>query len=94
MDKLVYHPHHISGEAAIANTKIAYNLGIRRFDSSLGGTGGCVTGAPGNQPTEMLVHFFNESGIETKLNETKILSIAEIVQKELYNKILLVKVKG
>ncbi len=92
-DKLGYHPHHISGEAAIANSKIAYNLGIRRFDSSLGGTGGCVTGAPGNQPTEMLVHFFNESAIETGLNETKIFSLTEMVQRELYSKISLLKAK-
>jgi len=90
-DKLVYHPHHVSGEAAIANSKIAYDLGIRRFDSSLGGTGGCVTGAPGNQPTEMLVDFFNSLGIQTGLNETKIFSLTEMVKKELYGKISLNK---
>jgi len=85
------HPHHVSGEAAIANSKIAYDLGIRRFDSSLGGTGGCVTGAPGNQPTEMLVDFFNSLGIQTGLNETKIFSLTEMVKKELYGKISLNK---
>ena len=94
IDKLGYHPHHVSGEAAIANSKTVYDLGIRRFDSSLGGTGGCITGAPGNQPTEMLVHFFNESGIETGLNEKKISSLTEMVQKELYDKIPLLKDKG
>ncbi len=90
-DKLGYHPHHISGKAAIANSKIAYDLGIRRFDSSLGGTGGCVTGAPGNQPTEMLVDFFNSLGIETGLNKTKIFPLTEMVKKELYSKISLNK---
>jgi len=90
-DKLGYHPHHVSGKAAIANSKIAYDLGIRRFDSSLGGTGGCVTGAPGNQPTEMLVDSFNSLGIETGLNETKIFSLTEMVKKELYSKISLNK---
>jgi hydroxymethylglutaryl-CoA lyase len=87
VNKLEYHPHHVSGKAAIANTKIAYDLGIRRFDSSLGGTGGCVTGAPGNQPTEMLVVFFHSLGIQTGLNETKIFSLTNMVQKELYSKI-------
>jgi hydroxymethylglutaryl-CoA lyase len=87
IDKLGYHPHNIVGEAAIANSKTVYDLGIRRFDSSLGGTGGCVTGAPGNQPTEILVHFFNESGIETGLNEKKVFSLTEMVKKELYSKI-------
>jgi hydroxymethylglutaryl-CoA lyase len=90
IDRLGYHPHHVSGKAAIANTKIAYDLGIRRFDSSLGGTGGCITGAPGNQPTEMLVDFFHSSGIPTGLNETKIFSLKEMVRKELYSKIPLI----
>jgi len=90
-DKLGYHPHHISGEAALANSKIAYDLGIRRFDSSLGGTGGCVTGAPGNQPTEMLVDCFNEARIQTGLDGAKIFSLTEMVKKELYNKISLNK---
>jgi len=93
VNKLGYHPHNISPDAAIANTKIAYNLGIRRFDSSLGGTGGCVTGAPGNQPTEMLVDFFNSLGIQTGLNETKIFSLTEMVKKGLYKKISLAEVK-
>ena len=93
VNKLGYHPHHISGKAAVANSIIAYNLGIRRFDSSLGGTGGCVTGAPGNQPTEMLVDFFHSLGIQTGLNKTKIFSLKEMVNNELYSKIPLSDVK-
>lgn len=91
INKLGYHPHNVSGEAAIANSKTAYDLGIRRFDSSLGGTGGCVTGAPGNQPTEILVDFFNESGIETSVDEKKVFSLTEMVKKKLYDKIPLSK---
>ena len=87
IDRLSYHPHNKSGENAIANSKIAYNLGIRRFDSSLGGTGGCVTGAPGNQPTEMLIKSFHEMGIETGLNEKKVFLLAEMVGKELFSRI-------
>jgi hydroxymethylglutaryl-CoA lyase len=89
--RLGYHPHHVFGEKAIANSKVAYDLGIRRFDSSLGGTGGCVTGAPGNQPTEMLVAFFHSLGIETGVNEKKIFSLTEMVKRELYSKISLNK---
>ena len=77
----------MDGEKAIANSKVALDLGVRRFDSSLGGTGGCVTGAPGNQPTERLVHFLNKLGIETGLNESEVFSLAEMVQKNLYSKI-------
>ena len=87
MGKLAYHPHHVSGEAAIANSRIAYDIGVRRFDSSLGGTGGCVTGAPGNQPTEKLVRFFNESRIESGIDEQKVFSLTDMVQRELYSNI-------
>jgi hydroxymethylglutaryl-CoA lyase len=89
LEKLGYHPHHVDGEKAIANSKVVYDLGVRRFDSSMGGTGGCVTGAPGNQPTERLVHFFNQLGIENGINETQLFSLSEMVQKELYSKIAL-----
>ncbi|MBE9573802.1 MAG: hypothetical protein IMF20_01580 [Proteobacteria bacterium] len=94
LDRLGYHPHNVAGEQAIANSKIVYDLGIRRFDSSLGGTGGCVTGAPGNQPTEKLVLSFHSLGIKTGLDEKKVFSLAQNVQKELYSKIPLVKDKG
>ena len=87
LEKLGYHPHHLDGEKALANSKVALNLGIRRFDASLGGTGGCVTGAPGNQPTEGLVHLLNELGMETGLNESEVFSLTERVQKNLYNRI-------
>ncbi|MBW1668035.1 MAG: hypothetical protein JRI79_09070 [Deltaproteobacteria bacterium] len=85
--KLGYHPHHVSGESAIMNSDVAYGVGIRRFDSSLGGTGGCVTGAPGNQPTEELIHFFHQRGIQTGINEREVFSISEQIQKEFYARI-------
>ena len=87
INRIGYHPHNISGEKAIANSKVAYDLGIRRFDSSLGGTGGCVTGAPGNQPTEDLVRYFENSGIETGIDLKKVLSLADKIRKDLYEKI-------
>lgn len=88
-EKLGYHPHNISDEAAIANSKTAYSLGIRRFDGSIGGTGGCITGAPGNQSTERLVQSFHESGIETGLGEQKIFALKDMIERELFKKISL-----
>ena len=87
LDRIGYHPHHVSGDEALANSKIAFDLGIHRLDASLGGTGGCITGAPGNQPTEKLVQFFGRSGIETGINEKGVFALAEKVQRELYSKI-------
>jgi isopropylmalate/homocitrate/citramalate synthase len=74
---------------AIANSGIVYDLGIRRFDSSLGGTGVCVTGAPGNQPTEELIRYSRSLGIETGIEEQKVLFLANIVRTELYSKVAL-----
>jgi hydroxymethylglutaryl-CoA lyase len=85
--KIGYHPHHVSGSKAIANSLAAYDTGIRRFDASLGGTGGCVTGAPGNQPTEALVRAFEEKGIKTGLKPEEVSALADFVEKELYSKI-------
>ena len=86
-EKLVYHPHHVSDMQALANSRVAFALGIRRFDASLGGTGGCVTGAPGNQPTEGLVRLFHAQGVETGLDQKKVFSLSKMVQEDLYQKI-------
>ncbi|MBW1641632.1 MAG: hypothetical protein JRJ76_02210 [Deltaproteobacteria bacterium] len=85
--RLGYHPHHTSDERAMSNSMAVYDIGIRRFDASLGGTGGCITGAPGNQPTEQLVQKFAESGIDTGIDGKKVTKLAEQLKKELYSKI-------
>jgi hydroxymethylglutaryl-CoA lyase len=89
IERLRYHPHHVSGQKALANSRAVYELGIMHFDASLGGTGGCVTGAPGNQPTEGLVRLFESLGIRTGLNGEDISSLADFVHRELYSKISL-----
>ena len=50
----------------------AYNSGCRRFDGAIKGYGGCPMAADsltGNMPTENLLSYFNEIGIETGVNE-------------------------
>lgn len=86
-ERLVYHPHHVSDRQALANSLAVFDLGITRFDASLGGTGGCVTGAPGNQPTEGLVRAFHRAGMRTGLDEEKVSELVGMVQRELYEKI-------
>jgi hydroxymethylglutaryl-CoA lyase len=87
LEKIGYHPHHVSGDQAIANSMAAYAIGIRRFDASLGGTGGCVTGAPGNQPTEGLVELFEKTGVRTGVDLGEVAKISRFVEQELYSKI-------
>lgn len=49
---------------ALANVAIARELGVQRFESALGGLGGCpyAPGAAGNLDTELLVAFFFAQG--------------------------------
>lgn len=60
------HIHNTRG-LGLANTLAAYMAGIRSFDSSIGGLGGCpfAPGASGNIATEDEVFMFNEMGIQT-----------------------------
>lgn len=58
---------HDTRAMGLANSWAALEQGIRRFDSSIGGLGGCpfAPGASGNIATEDLVFMLNESGFET-----------------------------
>jgi hydroxymethylglutaryl-CoA lyase len=57
------HFHNTRG-MGLANALAAVEAGIVRFDSSLGGLGGCpyAPGATGNICTEELVHMFDLMG--------------------------------
>lgn len=71
------HLHNTRG-MAFANAVAAYEEGIRDFDSSIGGIGGCpyLPLAAGNISTEDLVHGFEEMGISTGIDLDRIISIA------------------
>jgi len=58
---------HASPGAAAAKVKAAYEAGCRRFDSSIGGLGGCPFAQDalvGNVPTEVLLATLKELGAE------------------------------
>ncbi|HEV2106652.1 MAG TPA: hydroxymethylglutaryl-CoA lyase [Thermomicrobiales bacterium] len=61
---------HDTGGRALANVDAALEYGIRTFDSSAGGLGGCpfAPGAPGNVATEILVEHLAGRGIETGID--------------------------
>lgn len=49
----------------------AYQSGCRRFDGAIKGFGGCPMAADdltGNMPTERMLEYFQENGIETNIN--------------------------
>ena len=64
-DRLALHLHDTYGRA-LANVEAGLELGIRTFDASAGGTGGCpyAPGAPGNLATEALIELLDHLGYE------------------------------
>jgi len=63
------HMHNTRG-LGIANCLAAWDEGVRTFDASLGGLGGCpyAPGASGNAVTEDLVFMFEAMGIATGID--------------------------
>src|SRR5919106_2154958 len=63
------HFHNTRG-LGLANALAAYEEGVRHFDSSMGGLGGCpfAPGASGNVITEDLVFMFESMGVPTGIN--------------------------
>jgi len=90
--KLAGHFHDTRGQA-LANILAAYDLGVRVFDTSFGGLGGCpyAPGATGNVATEDVVYMFEGLGVKTGLDLDKLLSIdswmAEKIQHSLPSKV-------
>lgn len=72
--KLAGHFHDTRG-TALANILAAYEVGVRTFDSSIGGLGGCpyAPGAAGNVATEDVVYMFDGMKVKTGLNLQKLI---------------------
>ena len=72
------HMHNTRG-LGLANCLAAYDVGVRTFDSSLGGLGGCpyAPGASGNVVTEDLVFMFEAMGIHTGVDIEKLMAARE-----------------
>ena len=69
------HMHNTRG-LGLANCLAAYDVGVRTFDSSLGGLGGCpyAPGASGNVVTEDLVFMFEAMGVPTGVDLQKLIA--------------------
>ncbi|MGI9328293.1 MAG: hydroxymethylglutaryl-CoA lyase [Pseudomonadales bacterium] len=77
---------HDTRALALANAWQALECGIRKFDASIGGLGGCpfAPGAAGNLATEDLVSMLHQIGFHTGIDEAKLREVvaftAELVQ--------------
>jgi len=69
------HLHNTRG-LGLANCLAAFDVGVRTFDSSLGGLGGCpyAPGASGNVVTEDLVFMFEAMGVSTGVDLVKLIA--------------------
>ncbi|MGE4620113.1 MAG: hydroxymethylglutaryl-CoA lyase [Planctomycetota bacterium] len=69
VQKVSLHLHDTHG-SAVDCARVGWESGIRSFDSSAGGLGGCpfAPGAPGNVATEDLVSLFESLGIDTGID--------------------------
>ena len=69
------HMHNTRG-LGLANCLAAYDVGVRTFDASLGGLGGCpyAPGASGNVVTEDLVFMFEAMGVRTGIDLAKLIA--------------------
>lgn len=78
------HLHETRG-TGLVNAYAALQLGVRRFDTSVGGLGGSpfAAGAAGNLATEDLVHLLDDLGVETGVDLDRLLDasayVAELV---------------
>ena len=74
------HFHDTRG-TALVNAFAAMQLGVRRFDTAVGGLGGSpfANGAGGNLATEDLVHLCDDLGIGTGISLTRLLETSEFL---------------
>jgi hydroxymethylglutaryl-CoA lyase len=82
-DKLEGAHFHNTRGLGLANALAAYEVGVRNFDSSMGGLGGCpfAPGASGNVITEDLVFMFESMGVSTGVDLQKLFAARDILVK-------------
>ncbi|OFZ17212.1 MAG: hydroxymethylglutaryl-CoA lyase [Bdellovibrionales bacterium GWA2_49_15] len=82
--QLTMHFHDTYG-LAMANVCAAYEEGVRSFDASAGGLGGCpfAKGATGNVATEDVLHLFLKMGLTTGIDMQKLLVASEFIFSKL-----------
>jgi hydroxymethylglutaryl-CoA lyase len=81
---LAGHFHDTYGQA-VANVVKAYDMGLRSFDSSVAGLGGCpyAPGAKGNLATEDIAYTFDKLRIPTGIDLEKLAAVGEWISQYL-----------
>ena len=82
--ELALHLHDTRG-LAVANAHAGMRMGVKQFDSTVGGLGGCPfagqKGAAGNICTEELVMLCEEMGIRTGVDLDKLIEVGRMAEE-------------
>ena len=80
-DRLAGHYHDTKGRA-LDNIAVSLERGLRTFDSSAGGLGGCpyAPGAAGNVDTMRVVEMVEERGFDTGIDRVRLAQAAAFAQ--------------
>ena len=80
IERTAFHFHDTRG-TALANVAAGLAAGIRCFDASTGGTGGCpyAPGAAGNLATEDLVYLLDSQGLDHGVSLAAVLDAARYI---------------
>ncbi|WP_320825181.1 hydroxymethylglutaryl-CoA lyase [Reinekea sp.] len=83
-DQLALHCHDTYG-TAVANIMQALGQGIRTFDASIGGAGGCpyAVGASGNVATEEVCFLLQQEGWDTGLDLSRLVQTGQWLYQQL-----------
>ncbi|MEM6534228.1 MAG: hydroxymethylglutaryl-CoA lyase [Pseudomonadota bacterium] len=84
VEMIAGHFHDTYGQA-IANIYAAMEEGVRTFDASVAGLGGCpyAKGASGNVASEDVVYMLDKSGIKTGVDIGQVIETGRWISKEL-----------
>ncbi len=79
--RVAMHMHDTRG-TALANVLVGLEMGVRDFDASVGGMGGCpyAPGAAGNLATEDLVFMLDGMGIETGIDLERLVEAGRVAE--------------
>mgnify|MGYP000850454924 CR=1 FL=1 len=82
LDAIALHFHDTRG-TALANALMGLELGVRHFDASVGGLGGCpyAPGASGNLATEDLVFMLDGMGLRSGVDLGKLLEAGRLAEQ-------------
>ena len=80
-DRLGCH-FHDTRAMGVANVFAAYESGVRQFDASIAGLGGCpfAPGATGNVATEDVVMMLEQMGVDTGVDLDKLMAASDLAE--------------